>query len=79
MDEHIKNRIAKHWDNQTNNNIKKFRTRWWDSPTIIRHINQTICGELLDGWNAGGIKLLQQTFNAGGGRICSVDWMWNRK
>ena len=61
MEQSIRNAIGKHWNNTVQYaGNKKFRTRWWESPTIIRHINKTVCGEELDGWNAGAIKLLQK-------------------
>ena len=55
--------IDDHWSRQYQQ--KRTRTRWWDSPQIIRHINKTICGEALDGWNAGPIKLLVQVLPDG--------------
>lgn len=50
------------WSANYSAGIKKAdaRDNWWQSPQIIRHINKTICGEPLDGWNSGGIKLLKQ-------------------
>lgn len=52
--------IEKHWNGVAKkDNSKKFRLRWWESPTIIRHINKTICGEYIDGWNAGALRLLK--------------------
>ncbi|MDF2511038.1 MAG: hypothetical protein K0S04_904 [Herbinix sp.] len=35
------------------------RTRWWQSPTIISHYNEIICGKKVDGWNSGAIELLK--------------------
>lgn len=63
MTDDIKKRIREHWDDisqKESRTSKIYRTRWWMSPTIIRHINQTICGEPLDGWNAGALKMLRQ-------------------
>jgi 2-polyprenyl-3-methyl-5-hydroxy-6-metoxy-1,4-benzoquinol methylase len=48
--------VAKFWDNKEYNT----RTRWWQSPTIIQHYNKMVCGEHLDGWNAGAMKLLKK-------------------
>lgn len=55
--------IDNHWSKQYQQ--QKMRTRWWDSPHIIRHINKNICGEELDGWNSGPIKLLKQVLPEG--------------
>lgn len=61
MDERARSAIERHWNDAAKiQKNKKFRLRWWESPTIIRHVNQTICGEPIDGWNAGAIRLLQQ-------------------
>lgn len=60
MEEIVKAVIEKHWNDAAKiQNNKKFRLRWWESPTIIRHVNHTICGEYIDGWNAGAIRLLR--------------------
>lgn len=63
MNTNQQNTIDEHWSRQYQQ--KRTRTRWWDSPQIIRHINKTICGEGLDGWNAGPIKLLKQVLPEG--------------
>lgn len=60
MEETVKTVIEKHWNDSAKiQNDRKFRLRWWESPTIIRHVNHTICGEYIDGWNAGAVRLLQ--------------------
>lgn len=60
MEENVKALIAKHWNDATKiQHSKKFRHSWWESPTIIRHVNKTICGEYIDGWNAGAVRLLR--------------------
>lgn len=48
---------AEYW---TNYKEDEGRTRWWQSPAIIRHYNKTICGKEIDGWNAGPVKLLDE-------------------
>ena len=60
MDEKIKKKIDEAWSGQWGKKASAPRNDWWDSPHIIRHINKTICGEELEGWNAGPIKLLRQ-------------------
>ncbi|MEH2928950.1 class I SAM-dependent methyltransferase [Candidatus Ventrimonas sp. KK005] len=62
MEDKMKEKIGKHWSLETNQKNCN-RDRWWKSPTIIRHINQTICGEPLDGWNAAGIKLAKRVLS----------------
>lgn len=58
-DEYIaKKRIeAEYWTNYKEN---PNRTRWWQSQTIIRHYNKTICGKTVDGWNYGAVELLRE-------------------
>ncbi len=41
------------------NNVE-LRSSWWNSEQIIRHMNYIICGEKLEGWNAGAIKQLKK-------------------
>lgn len=55
-------KVGEFWSANYSDSLKKTdgRSNWWQSPQIIRHINKTICGEPLDGWNSGGIKLLKQ-------------------
>ncbi|GAA4118822.1 hypothetical protein GCM10023067_24200 [Aminobacter aganoensis] len=43
-------RAAKFWDNAPR---VANRARWWQSPTVIRHINQRVCGQPIDGAHAG--------------------------
>lgn len=47
--------IGEFWDKQKSTEL---RLRWWQSPHIIRHYNYRICGEYLDGWNEGPLKIL---------------------
>lgn len=63
MEDSVKKKIANHWDDvsrKASAQNKEYRTKWWKSPAIIRHINQTICGDNLEGWNAGAINVLKQ-------------------
>lgn len=69
MENGIKKQIADYWDNISIKQCKTekvYRTRWWQSPTILRHVNYNICGEAIDGWNEGGIRLLKEKY---GGEI----------
>lgn len=52
-----KRKEAEYWSNYREDS---HRTRWWQSPTVIRHYNKTICGKELDGWNSGPIQLLSE-------------------
>lgn len=38
------------------------RIRWWESPTIIRHVNHKICGERSDVSGAATASLIRQRF-----------------
>ena len=42
------------------------RTRWWQVPAVIRHINARICGEPLDGIGDGLITLARRRLEAEG-------------
>lgn len=56
----LQNKIDQFWSEHYKSMEKNVRNSWWESPKIIRHINKTICGEPLDGWNAGPMKLIKQ-------------------
>lgn len=43
-------RAAKFWDNAPR---VANRARWWQSPTVVRHINRRVCGQPVDGVHAG--------------------------
>jgi SAM-dependent methyltransferase len=47
---------AKHWSAAHNPG----RTRWWNSPKVVRHINRLVCGEAIDGLSAGVMRRMQQ-------------------
>lgn len=48
--------VGEAWNKK--NNIQG-RKAWWNSEQIIRHINYLVCGEKIDGWNAGAIRCLK--------------------
>lgn len=50
--------IGLHWDKSISR-AREQRTRWWQSPAIIRHINTLVCGQPVDGVNEGVIRLLK--------------------
>lgn len=56
MEENYRKKVGKFWDGELTS--KASRMHWWKSPIIIRHYNHTVCGEYLDGWNAGPLSLL---------------------
>lgn len=60
MNEEHKSKVGAYWSGQYHRSNKALRTRWWQSPQIIRYVNKIICGEALEGWNAGPIRLLKQ-------------------
>lgn len=44
------------------------KTRWWEFPAILRHINRIVCGEPVDGFSKGlqlELKKLGRTFEHG--------------
>jgi SAM-dependent methyltransferase len=49
-------KAEKHWSSKK---PTSFKLRWWQSPTIIRHINTLVCGESIDGFSHGLIKKLK--------------------
>lgn len=74
MEENVKALIAKHWNDATKiQRSKKFRHSWWESPTIIRHVNKTICGEYIDGWSAGAVRLLRHRQGDMKRKICGSE------
>lgn len=56
-------RAAAYWNN-VGTVPRKPRTRWWESKTIIRHINNRVCGEPVDGLHAGFHRLLSKEIGA---------------
>lgn len=54
-------RAGRHWSGQSANQVSK-RVRWWQSPTIIAHINRNICGEPIARIGGGVCKLIEQRF-----------------
>ncbi|MGB3468174.1 MAG: class I SAM-dependent methyltransferase [Cyclobacteriaceae bacterium] len=47
-------KIGSHWDNiSKRNQNSSLRTRWWQSPTIIKNINQKVSGLPVNGFSAG--------------------------
>ncbi|WP_150295300.1 class I SAM-dependent methyltransferase [Sphingobium estronivorans] len=63
--------VAMHWDRQTPD-ARASRTRWWESRTILRHINKVVCGQPLEGPSAGFHALLKQWRPDGYRRAVSV-------
>ena len=68
MDEATKKKIGNVWTG----NRGTTRRRWWASPRIVRYVNELICGEPLDGWNAGPLRLVEQHFSGGFGSALSI-------
>lgn len=63
MNENTENKVDNYWSKHWSEHDGKkapARNGWWESPHIVRHVNKTICGEALEGWNAGPMKLLRQ-------------------
>src|SRR4029453_4515139 len=52
----ISNAIALHWSKvtaTTDPSGRVLKTRWWQHPPILRHINEKVCGKPVDGFSAG--------------------------
>ncbi len=50
------NVIGRHWSQrraQTDAAGRVLKLRWWQHAPILRHINQLVCGEAVDGFSAG--------------------------
>ena len=58
MDENLA-RAAAHWNSVTADSRPR-RTRWWESQTILRHINALVCGEAIPGMHAGFHRLIAE-------------------
>lgn len=50
--------IANHWGTIRYEQNKK--TRWWQFPAILRHINARVCGRPVEGFSQGLIELLKE-------------------
>ncbi|MFA5925314.1 MAG: class I SAM-dependent methyltransferase [Parcubacteria group bacterium] len=58
------NKIGKFWSaffKQAKDD--NFKTRWWQSPLIIRHVNQIVSGENVDGFSQGLINEVKKSFS----------------
>ena len=44
--------VGRYWDG-VSRTADAARTRWWQSPTIVRALNQQVCGQPVDGLSAG--------------------------
>lgn len=51
---------AKHWTAVSDRTGTR-RTRWWQHPRVVRHINRLICGREVDGVAGGDLALLQDS------------------
>lgn len=55
MSKDIIDKAAQHWSKISS--TPQIRKRWWQSKSIIRHINKVVCGEPINGFGAGLKKL----------------------
>ena len=49
-------KAAEHWSAKP---VQPERTRWWESPLIVRHINRTYCSKTVEGTDGGDIELIR--------------------
>ncbi len=54
----ISNAISAHWNTETSKKSSR-RTRWWQIPSIVRHINSRVCGSPVDGLSQGLNELVR--------------------
>lgn len=52
-----KAKVAEHWSKPT---VDNNRVRWWQSPLIVRHVNERICGRPVDGIHGGDVELIRR-------------------
>ena len=48
--------VGQHWSKvaaTTDATGQVLKVRWWQHPAIIRHINQKVCGQPVDGFSEG--------------------------
>lgn len=43
----VRSQVGRFWD-RVSTSERPRRTRWWEIPTIVRHVNRRICGQALD-------------------------------
>lgn len=55
-------RAAQHWSEPQRCAPASARSRWWQSGTVVRHIDANICGRPISGLASGDITFLQQRF-----------------
>ncbi|MGJ3250838.1 MAG: class I SAM-dependent methyltransferase [Elainellaceae cyanobacterium] len=58
----INKQIDAHWSNvaKKKSSSKNLKLRWWQSPHIIKHINQIVCGEPIPGFSQGLIDIVKE-------------------
>lgn len=53
--------VGKFWSDLFRKNLgSKLKTRWWQSPDIIRHVNYLVCGDQIDGLSQGLINIIKK-------------------
>jgi SAM-dependent methyltransferase len=57
----VKKKIGEHWSSVTKKESEKkhLKLRWWQSPHVIKHVNQLVCGEQVPGFSQGLINLVK--------------------
>ena len=56
--ENLSKKVGAHWSKVTKDSSKQknLKLRWWQSPHIIRHINQLVSNEQIPGFSSGLIS-----------------------
>lgn len=63
----VSQKVASYWSEKAKRKGPS-RTRWWEFPAVIRHINRLVCGEPMDGISRGirlELENLERTFQHG--------------
>jgi SAM-dependent methyltransferase len=55
--QNVQDQAAAFWNARSRTPMGK-RTRWWQSPAIVAHINRLVCGEAIPGIHAGFNRLI---------------------
>jgi SAM-dependent methyltransferase len=56
-------KVGSHWAAQRSSTVPT-RTRWWESPSVVRHYNAQICGQPVSGTSQGIISLIKERFGS---------------
>jgi hypothetical protein len=70
----LRHKIGDHWSNKGLSSSS--RLRWWQSPTIIRHVNRIVCGQAIDGFSNGLHELVSECAQGRSPSKTRFPWEW---